>query len=62
MNTLPMEVPLSSCYQSQKNDVCDQEQDCRRPKDFMEADCAIETAKNRLEGVGADNREHGDRH
>jgi hypothetical protein len=49
-------------HQSQKNDVCDQEQDCRRPKDFVEADCAIEAAKDRLEGVGADNREHGDRH
>jgi hypothetical protein len=28
----------------------------------MEAHRAIETAKNRLQGVGADNREHRDRH
>ena len=48
--------------QSQENYVCDQEKDCRWPEDSMEAHCAIETAKDRLEGVGADDREHGDRH
>ena len=28
----------------------------------MEANCAIETAKNRFQGMRPDNREHGDRH
>ena len=28
----------------------------------MKAHCAIETAEDRLYSVGADNREHGDRH
>jgi hypothetical protein len=49
-------------YQSQENDMCDQEQDCRWPEDSMEAHRTIETAKNRLQRMGADNREHRDRH
>jgi hypothetical protein len=48
--------------QSQENDVYDQEHDCGRPEDSVEANRAIETAKDRLQGVGPDNREHGDRH
>ena len=28
----------------------------------MEANCAINTAKNRFQGMRPDNREHGDRH
>src|SRR5690242_21255377 len=49
-------------YQSQKNDVCDQEQDGRWSEDSMEAHGAIEAAKNGLQRVSANDREHGNCH
>src|SRR5262249_37037691 len=49
-------------YQSQENDVCDQEQDGRWPEDSMEAHRAIETAKNGLQRVSANDCEHGNGH
>jgi len=57
-----MEAPSRSAPKAKKHYMDDEQNNRCWPDDSVEMYGPIETAENRLEGVGAHNRDHGNRH